>query len=302
MAARVIMDPTKAPCGAITMVYKDYFFLERWVEYYGAQFGRAHLHVISHGGDPEHDRIAEGCNILRVPRDPELFRLDRRRWMFQSQYASGMLRYYNWLIVGDVDEIVIVDPEVAPDLISYLRRYDSPKTPKSLCPFGVELIHNPEVEPEPIVAGETILSKRRVFRANANYSKPCVIRSEVGFTIGGHANTHLPRVLDPHLFLIHLRFFDHDITSARLSGRKEMRQIMTGDRDPAAVGHAWGKDLENFKKLASGVPVREDADLPEFRAKMVDGMQLLHNDTVAFFGGGRTKELFRLPERFASVF
>ncbi len=302
MARRAIMDPTKAPCGAITMAYKDYPFLQRWVDHYGKQFGREHLYVLSHGGDPEHARIAEGCNVVRLPRDPQMFRLDRRRWNFLSQFASGMLRYYNWLFVGDVDEVVILDPAVGDDLVDYLRQFEGAATPKSLCPFAIELIHNPTIEPEPILADQPILSRRRVFRANANYSKPCIIRNEVTFTIGGHANNHLPRALDPHLYLLHLRFFDYEIASERLGGRKEMREIMTGEKDPAEVGKAWGKDLENFKKLASGVPVREDVDLPEFRAKMIDGQQLLHDGKVAFWGGGRTKELYRLPERFAGVF
>ena len=302
MADRGIMDPTKVPCGAITMAYQDYFFLERWVRHYGAQFGRQHLYILSHGGDPEHARIGEGCNIITLPRDPTMFRLDRRRWAFISQFANGMLRYYNWLFVGDVDEVVIVDPDTAPDLVSYMHRYEGRDVPKSLCPFAIELIHNPEVETDPITDDATILSRRRVFRANANYAKPCVMRRDVAFTIGGHANNHLPRVLDPHLYLIHLRFFDYDITCARLAGRREMRDIMTGEKDPKDVGHAWGKDLENFKALASGVPLREDIALPEFRAKMIDGQQLLHDGKVAFWGGGRTKELYRLPARFAGVF
>ncbi len=302
MADRGIMDPTKIPCGAITMAYKDHFFLERWVRHYGAQFGREHLYILSHGGDEEHDRIGAGCNVIRLPRDPEMFRLDRRRWSFLSQFASGMLRYYNWIFVGDVDEVVIVDPAVAPDLPSYMTRYTGRDTPRSICPFALELIHNPALETDPIANDATILSRRRTFRANANYAKPCIIRRDTAFTIGGHANAHLPRFLDPHLYLLHLRFFDFDITCARLSGRKDMRALMTGDKDPASVGHAWGKDLENFKALAAGVPVREDAELPEFRRSMVDEQQLLHDNKVAFWGGGRSKELYRLPERFAQIF
>ena len=122
MAPRLIMDPTKAPCGAMTMAYQDHAFLQRWVDYYGRQFGRQHLYVMSHGGDPEHARIAEGANLIRLPRDPTLFRMDRRRWDAKSRFANAMLRYYNWFIVGDVDEIVIVDPAVAPDLTTYLAR------------------------------------------------------------------------------------------------------------------------------------------------------------------------------------
>ena len=206
-----VLDPTKKPAGAMTMVYQDHYFLQRWVDYYGRQFGRQHLYILSHGGDPEHDRICEGANVIHLPRDPTMWRMERRRWGISSQFSAGMLRYYNWLFVGDVDEVVIVDPDVAPDLTTYLGRYSNPKSaPASLCPFGIELIHNPEAEPEPLVDDQPILSRRRVFRANANYAKPCILRKETGFTIGGHANSHQPRVLDPHMYLVHLRFFDFE--------------------------------------------------------------------------------------------
>ena len=66
------LDPTKMPAGALTMAYKDYYFLQRWVDYYGRQFGREHLYVLSHGGDPEHDRICEGANVIRLPRERNL--------------------------------------------------------------------------------------------------------------------------------------------------------------------------------------------------------------------------------------
>jgi hypothetical protein len=302
MALRKIMDPTKVPCGAITMVYRDYFFLERWVDYYGKQFGRQHLYVLSHGGDPEHDRIAEGANVIRLPRDPTLHRLTRRRWSLKSQFSAGMLRYYNWLFVGDVDEVVIVDPEVAPDLITYMTGKDDKTTPHSLCPFGIELIHNPKAEPDPVVKGEPILAKRRVFRANANYAKPCILRKETTFTIGGHANSHQPRVLDPHLFLLHLRYVDYDISMERLTSRKDMRRLMTGGEEPEAGTGYWGKNLDDFKALSNGIAVREDAELPEFRKKMIDEQKHLHDGKVTFFGGGRSKELYRLPDRFAAVF
>ena len=303
MAPRLIMDPTKASCGAMTMVYKDHVFLKRWVDYYGKQFGHRHLYVLSHGGDPEHERIAAGANFIRIPRDPTLFRLDRRRWNAKSQFASAMLRYYSWFIIGDVDEIVIVDPDVAPDLTTYLRRYDNPKmVPKSICPLGIELVHNPEVEPQPLDENATILSRRRVFRANANYSKPCIIRAETDFSIGGHANSHQPRFLDPHLYLLHLRFFDHDLAIARLAGRRELRTVMAGERELSEVGNAWQNDLSTYERLSALKPVREDAELPEFRKKMIDEQQHLHDGKITFFGGGRTKELYRLPDRFAGVF
>ncbi|MCX8508976.1 MAG: hypothetical protein ORN49_08890 [Rhodobacteraceae bacterium] len=300
---QTVFDPTKPPCAALTMVYQDYEFLRRWVDYYGRQLGDLrHLYILSHGGDPEHARIGAGANVINLPRDPSMFRLDRRRWSLISQFASGLLRYFNWVIAGDVDEVVIVDPDVAPGLLPYLMGMGGPDMPKSICPFGVELIHNPEVEPEPLDPALPILSRRRVFRANANYSKPSILRRETHFTVGGHANMHKPRYLDPHLYLIHMRFFDYDTTVARLSQRQEMRATMDGEGATASSGYAWSKDLETFKKLASGKPVREDAVLSEFRAKMIDGQTELHDGKVIFWGGGRSKELYRLPERFSNLF
>jgi hypothetical protein len=55
----------------MTMAYQDHFFLQRWVDYYGRQFGREHLYILSHGGDPEHRRIAEGCNVIRPAARPD---------------------------------------------------------------------------------------------------------------------------------------------------------------------------------------------------------------------------------------
>jgi hypothetical protein len=298
-----IMDPSKAPCAALTMVYQDYEFLRRWVDYYGRQFGDLrHLYILSHGGDPEHARIGAGANVINLPRDPSMFRMDRRRWSLISQFASGLLRYFNWVIAGDVDEVVVLDPDVAPDLMTYLMGLTGRDLPQSICPFGIELVHNPAVEPEPLDPALPILSRRRVFRANANYSKPCILRRETHFTVGGHANMHRPRTLDPHLYLIHMRFFDYDTTVARLTQRKEMRATMDGAGESASSGYAWSKDLETFKKLAAGVPVREDAVLSDFRAKMIDGQQVLHDGKVVFWGGGRSKELYRLPERFSTLF
>ncbi|MGB0966707.1 MAG: glycosyltransferase family 2 protein [Halocynthiibacter sp.] len=308
MAKRPVMDPTKAPCGALTMVYQDYDILRRWVNYYEKHLKREHLYVLSHGGDPEHARIAAGCNVITIPRDPTSHHFDRRRWGAINSFHAGLMRYYNWMIVSDVDEFVLLDPDVGTDLVGYLTgyehgsRHDGPDgIPKSLSPFGIELIHNPEVEPEALDPEAPILRHRRVFRTNANYSKPCVLRQPANFTVGGHANNHQPRVLDPHLYLLHLRFYDYKATEKRLLGRQEIREKIDAGKDPKTTGHAWKKDFENFKKLSDGKPVREDCHLEDFRSRMISGQQHLHNGKITFWGGGRSKELYRLPERFSDL-
>lgn len=286
----------------LTMVYEDYYFLDLWYRYYSAQFGAENLYIISHGNDPEHRKIAPEANIIGVYRDERLFRLERRRWATMNGFMNGLRFYYNWILAGDVDEIVVVDPAAAPDLPSYLFHLDGTNAPRSISPLGLELIHNPELEAQPILDGGTVLDRRQIFRLNSNYSKPCINRRATNFTVGGHANNVLPRHLDDNLYLFHLRFFDYERSVARLTQRTQMREVMDAGRDPSKTNDAWSADLKKLEALSSKVPVSQTIDFPEFRKTMIDKTQLLHNDTVAFFGGGRSKDVFRLPERFWSVF
>jgi hypothetical protein len=301
MAPLPIFDPTKSPLGVMTMVYQDYDLLKNWVSYYEKQVGRQHLYILSHGNDPEHRSIAEGANVINIPRDPSLFQLERRRWFLISQFTNGFLRYYNWMISGDVDEIVALDPDQGSNLAEYLQRYESPKAPKSICPFGIEIVHNPDIEPDALDADGPILSKRRLFRLNANYAKPCIVRQDVSFTNGGHANNHQPRFLDDHLYLMHLRFYDFEMSCDRLKGRAVLRKDIY-DKPDSNKKDVWAQSIETYKRLACQEPKDTSINFPEFRAKMLEKAQDLHNGKVTFFGGGRSKELYRLPDRFTELF
>lgn len=299
MAPRPFPDATKAPLGIMTMAYKDYDLLDNWVQYYSKHVDRRHLYILSHGNDPKHREIANGANIINIPRDPTLVELDRRRWFMMTQFTNGLLRYYNWMIVGDVDEIIVLDPDKGHNLADYLATYEGHKTPRSLSAFGIELVHNPERDPDPLPAPGGILAKRRLFRLNANYAKPCIVRHDVNFSIGGHANNHQPRVLDDNLTLVHLRFYDYDLSCERLKLRADMRKEPD---EKSGKTHAWSKSIETFRRLALQNPQETTLAFPEFRKKMREEAQHLHNGKVTFFGGGRSKKLYQLPDRFTTLF
>ncbi len=297
------MDSTKKPIGAATMVYKNYVFLKRWYEYYAAQFGAENLYIFSHGGDPEHQKIAPGASVIHVPRDPALFKFDRRRWRMMSFFISGMMEFYNWMILSDVDEIMIVDPDLAPDLLSYITAtYGDFKTgPKNISPFALELIHVPDEEPEPLVDGETILSRRRIFRPNFNYSKPCLVRAPTVFGPGGHRNSLGPRHLSDGLYLLHLKFVDLDLMKARSKVKTETVQTAAETNDHFKSGHNWGALVESHRKILDETEIRgEDIRLEDYRAAMMQQTEKYQDQFV--FGHIRTPYLYRIPERFAGVF
>lgn len=297
------MDHTKAPVMAMTMLRGDHFYLERWVQYYGRHLGREHCYVLMHGEDPEIRRIAEGCNILHLPYDATRFSFNQRRWQMMSLFTSGLTRYYNWVLCGDVDEIVGLDPAVGDSLVDYLMRFGAQKPPRVITPFAIELVHNPELEPEPLADGVNILARRRIFRLNANYAKPCITRNKITFGPGGHFASEKEGYLDPHLYLFHLRFVDHGMCAARTAERRAQRLIQSGaleesDRKPTGWDQAW----EQYQVLSRKQPLAETVDFPEFRKEMVEGRHPKNDGAFWMMGGGRSKGVYRLPERFAALF
>jgi hypothetical protein len=298
------MDGTKAAMAAVTMVGSDHFFLKRWVDYYGEHMGREHLYILSHGGDPEHKKIAEGCNIIYLPLDPARFCFNQRRWQMMSMFTTGFTRYYNWVLTGDVDEIVAVDPAVSDNLVEYLCRFDADARPRVISPLAIEMVHNPALETEEITGDRNILDVRKIYRLNANYNKPCITRNKIVFAPGGHFADEARKFLDPDLYLFHLRFIDYKMTEERLQLRKSQRNQQSGALDETKRKiTGWDNAWETYKQLSARIPVAETVDHSELREELNKGWRRKDPKNPFYtFGGGRSKEVYRLPERFSSVF
>ena len=297
-----MLDDTKQPLAVITMVHGDYPFLERWYGYYGAQIGPEHLYVFSHGNDPEHRKIAADANVMNTPRDMAMVKFDRRRWRMMGHLASGLLEFYHWVIVADVDEIVIVDPAVSTGLIDHLRtRYGDPATaPRSISPFALNMIHVPEHEPMPIVAGEPILDRRRHFLPSRVCSKPCFVREPVVFGPGGHRNNLGPRHLADDLYLVHLKSADIGWMTARADVQADLISAAALSNPDYKGGHGWTETVAQYHQIRSTYDIGgEDIALPDIRAAMMRQAER-HKDQF-IWGPVTNKTIYRIPDRFASV-
>jgi hypothetical protein len=301
------VDKTKQPLAVVTMVYSDYPMLKRWYEYYGAQVGVENLFIFSHGNDPEHRRIAPGANILNAPRDETLTKFERRRWRMLSFLASGLLESYNWAMVVDVDEIVMVDPAITTSLVDHLSdRYGDPKTaPPSISPFGLNIIHVPEAEPDPIVDGEPILARRRHFIPTRAYSKPCLVREPVIFGPGGHRNNLGLRHLSDSLYLVHLKWADITWLTDRTDVQAALVSV-AGKSNPDYEENGWTESVTIYHDIRSTHAIgEEDIALPEVRAAMLKQVERHKNQ---FIWGPLTdktsapRRLYKIPERFGTVF
>lgn len=295
------MDSSKRPLGVVGMVFGDYAMLKRWYDYYAAQVGAENLYLFSHGNDPRHRDIARRAHVIGVPRDAEIVKFDARRWRMMSHFASGYLNYYNWMLVTDIDEMIVVDPEVAPSVTGYLARTypDISTAPTSISPFGLNIVHVPEEEPLPILDDETILSRRRYFYPSRVYSKPTLVRAPVFFGPGGHRNNLGPRTLSDDLYLVHLKFCDMTDIIARAQGQDvSAGGAVDNPEDVDTIRRT--KTLVSYQQLRDRFTLGgEDIRLPEFRAKMMRQRPKYTNSYI--WGNAKATKLHQLPRRFAGL-
>lgn len=296
-------DPAKKNIAALTMVYQDHFFLDRWVRYYEDQIGRENIFILRHGHDPKIDEIGAGCNIIHVPNPASKVGFDNRRWYALSQLTSALTQCYNWVLCNDVDEIVAVDPDVCGSLSEYLaEKFANSDAPAILSPFAIELVHTPRFEPEPIEYDTKILSVRRNFRINTNYSKPCVTRRDVAYSGGGHGSNIHRVPLDPHLYLFHLRYVDDKISQERLEGRKDWIEKRRGKYEPGKRSkNSWDEGSDVFIELRQKIPMAETVNFDPVRNEMVSHLDH-YGSGKWLYKNIRSTDIYRLPIRFSSLF
>lgn len=281
---------------ALTMVKDDYFFLQKWVAHYGAAFGRDALYVVSHGGDPEVDRITEGCNVIRIPGGFDK-NFDARRWRMLSNFTNGLRSYYDFVVVGDVDEYLVVDPKLGLSLADFLSRR---KAKTVITPIGIEIVHRADVEPGGIEDG--ILGPRRYGRYSSFYSKPCIVSRQVRLSRGGHYTDVDELKVFRNLYLFHMKYCDRAMTVETMRRRSALADETVdaeGNRT-SMISDRWyadeGEETAEIDKLAA-LPVREDFDLD-------DRVRAMHESWGPRDGGFHHfqkavgRELHTIPERF----
>ncbi|MRR23626.1 glycosyltransferase family 2 protein, partial [bacterium] len=64
-------ESVKKKIGVISMVRNDQFFIPKWIDYYGSQFGHENLFLILDGHDQEYPAGSEAVNVIRIPREKQ---------------------------------------------------------------------------------------------------------------------------------------------------------------------------------------------------------------------------------------
>ncbi|WP_284264527.1 hypothetical protein [Roseicyclus amphidinii] len=215
---------------AITMVWDDNWFLDRWIGYFERHIGRQNLFIVLHGEDAEARRIAQGCNILLLPRETVDLDFDWTRWRFLTDLTNALTGYFDTVLCLDVDELIVPVQEEQ-SLAECLLALDGTSA-RSVA--GYELFPD-QPGAERYDAGQGIAAQCRKGLFSPFYSKSCIAKGPVAFTPGAHGTFTAPAPLAETVALFHLRF----VSTVELERRRSARKaIATAAYDAANVNVA----------------------------------------------------------------
>lgn len=271
---------------AITTVRNDTVFLEKWVQYYGRELGIKNLYVFIDGHDQPKPECLNEVNTLFLPHLPlKREQADSRRARVMSHLARGLFRYFDAVIVTDVDEFLIVDPELNVTLAEYLSQSKARTTVSGL---GLDVGQHMEFE-DGLDRSRPFLDQRQYAHLSSRYTKPVVAFKPVTWGSGMHRIKGRNFHIDPNIFLFHFGMVDYELSTGK-----------TSDKDRLETG--WSKHLSRrealFKIIAESTPIAGDEYFEEARKRQTRRRPLYALNKPGMIPGNPVVEI---PERFRGI-
>ena len=200
----------------ITMARNDEFFLSRWIEYYGAQFGDENLYIYLDGTDQKVPKNAGNANITKLPhRDMSRSAGDKYRINLISDLAEKLLKTYDIVIGCDCDEFLVIDPNTNMTLHEYLSQK---KFNTTLSGLGLDVGQNMNTEKQ-LDTTKSFLSQRNFAFISTRYTKPVVINRPVRWGSGFHRIKNHNFHIDKNLYLLHFGAVDMQMLIDKATSR-----------------------------------------------------------------------------------
>ena len=291
----------KKDLAIVTMVYDDIDYLRIWLEYWRKNVAGDQLYVLVHGGNDTLEAMAEGTNVVVVPRPEPYPEMEEDRWKMLSDFASGLLADHKVVVYTDVDEILVADPRRGRSIASCLAAATAPASHA----VGIEVIHRGDLE-APLDPSRPVLSQRGFFRTNSFHGKPCIITEPVRWGRGGHFHDKPKVRFLPGVICFHLRFYDEDIFLQRSERRRQTTKAPEGlDQSPNRLWRtsdgAAKELLESFRQA----PITPFGWLGILSMKLRVWRRAASRpgeDGLYWYPRYASKRLYRLSKRFNGLF
>ncbi|MDR1739434.1 MAG: glycosyltransferase family 2 protein [Bacteroidales bacterium] len=274
----------------ITMARNDEFFLNRWISYYGEQFGEENLYVYLDGEDQPVPAKAGKANVIHVPRVAEhVVKAEKRRLGFLSQRARELFNNYDIVIGVDADEFVVIDPLCGKTLHEYLSEK---RIKTSVSALGVDMGQDRNSE-KILNREQPFLQQRNYAVISSRYTKPSIIAKSVRWGSGFHRVKHHNFHIDKNLYMFHFGSVDYDMIMDRF---KDKDRMATGRE-----GHIK-KRLRSITFITEAVAQNKAKDGNKYlpKARLV---QTIFRPIYAYNKPSmlRWKLIVQIPERFKKI-
>jgi hypothetical protein len=271
---------------AISMARNDHFFVQKWMQYYGAQFGHENLFLILDGHDQPLPESHELINVIRIPH-VKLSRAkgDRNRANLVSFFAKGLFQRYDLVIGHDIDEFLVVDPKLGKPLGQYLQ---GPIWSASLSALGLDVGQHIEKE-LPLDLAKPFLEQRSYAHVSARYTKAVVATKPITWGSGFHRVRWKNFHIDPNLFLFHFGMVDFEMAKGKMGDQTLLKSGWTGHLD---------RRYQLFDLILKKTAIEGDGFFGSARKR-----QRLFRPLYAWNKPGMLNEkpIIKIPERFRSV-
>lgn len=277
---------TTAGVAAISMARNDEFFIRKWIDYYGKQFGRENLFLILDGHDQTLPEGYETINVIRLPHTAmNRSRGDRNRARMVSHFARALFHRYRVVVAHDIDEFLLIDPSARQSLSDYLLAASGTT---SLSALGLDVGQHLDAE-NVIDSDRPFLEQRSYAHLSARYTKPVVALRPLTWGSGFHRIKGRNFRIDPNLFLFHFGMVDYEMSLSKTGNQALLKSGWSGHLD---------RRLQLFELIRNSQPVDGDSFFAQARRR-----ESLFRPLYALNKPGMLKEqpIIRIPERFRSV-
>jgi len=141
-----------------------------------------------------------GCSIIRLP-DDFAGSIGSKRGRILNNMVAALRCYFSHVIVGDPEDLVVVDPQAGGTLRAFLETMPEGRV---LTPLGFELVRHADAP-----VGDAILGPWCHLRPAPQYSKPCIISTTASLSRNGQFSRYDTLFTPEPLYLLNLRAYAH---------------------------------------------------------------------------------------------
>jgi hypothetical protein len=280
---------------ALTFVYNEHVNLPIWRRYYGQQLGEKNLFIIDRESDDGSTTNLGEANRIVVPRDPFD---DVKKVTCMSSFQSGLLAYYDAVICGDCDEIVVPDPSKYSGLVDYVARMERLY---ATC-VGIDVLHIITEEP-PLDTTRPILAQRRFGRFRSVGCKTLLSRVPILWAPGLHSSNKPPKI-DQDLVNFHLKVMDYQTATLRQKINQDTEWSAESLAKNLGAHHRY--DLGRFVRqafLETATAIAQQKVGPfEFEADIAEYMSHIEERGGIYYTPNNMARLVEIPSSFSEVF